>query len=141
MTVTARQRPWVGWSISGIAVIHLLTAAAFYGPSLQSIWAGGVINAVEADPGSQLLQSVGFWYLASGLATLSLGLVVTWLQRRLCEVPTMLGWLLLGITVFGVVLMPASAFWVFLVPATLAFLQARRFTRDRAANLVSASRR
>jgi len=141
VSVTAHQRPWVGWSISGIAVIHLLTAAAFYGPSLKSIWAGGVINAVEADPGSQLLRSVGFWYLASGLAMLSLGLVVTWLQRRLCEVPTMLGWLLLGITVFGVVLMPASAFWVFLVPAALTFLQARQFTRDRAADSVSASRR
>jgi len=37
--------------------------------------------------------------------------------------------------------MPASGFWLFLVPATLTFLQARRFTRDRAANSVSASRR
>lgn len=141
MRVTVRPRPWVGWSISGIAVIHLLSGAAFFGPSLRSIWAGGVINAVEADPASELLRSVGFWYLASGLSTLGLGLVVTWLQRRLAEVPTMLGWLLLGITAFGVVLMPASGFWLFLVPATLTFLEARRFARDRAANSVSASRR
>lgn len=121
-----RLRPWIGRSITGIAILHLATAPVFYGDALRSIWQGGLLNAVLNDPATEPLRSGGFWYLGTGLVELSLGLLVSWLSRRHGEVPRLLGWLLLGTAAFGVLLMPASGYWLLLIPATLTFWCAPR---------------
>lgn len=122
----ARLLPWVGRSITGIAILHLATGPVFYSDSLHSIWQGGLVNAVLRDPAAEPLRSGGYWYVGTGLAVLSLGLVVSWSSRRHHEVPRRLGWLLLGTTVYGVLLMPSSGFWLLLIPATLTFLCSSR---------------
>lgn len=126
MSLSSGRRPWVGWSLVAIALLHLLSVPVFYDAALRSILAGGVVNAVESDPALRDLRSAGFWYLATGLAALTLGLLTAWVERHAGTVPYLLAWALLGIASFGVLLVPASGFWLFLVPATLAFLTARR---------------
>jgi hypothetical protein len=124
-SVLPGRRPWVGWTTLGIAVIHLVCAPLFYGPALVAIIAGGVVNAVNG-PGDRVLRAAGFWYVVTGLAALSLGLLIIWIERTVQVVPRRLAWLMLVIAVFGIVLTPASGFWLFLVPATIAFVKSRR---------------
>lgn len=67
----------------------------------------------------------GFWYVSAGLGILALGVVVTCAERRLGTVPAVLGWIMLGLAVWGVLLMPVSGFWAFFLVAGLAFRYSR----------------
>ncbi|TDC46096.1 hypothetical protein E1212_27685 [Jiangella ureilytica] len=114
-----RHRPVVGWSLLAIAAGHVLAAPLVYPDSLRSTWEGGVLLAVEGDPSLIAERGIGFWYVTAGLGVGLLGGVVRWAERRTGPVPRGLGWALLGLTLWGVALMPKSGFWAFAVPAAL----------------------
>lgn len=122
----SRCRPWTGIVLAVIAALHLAGAPLFYGDALRSILDAGVIASVEADPGSVALRSAGFWYLTTGLSLVVLSAIVIWVEQRVGTLPRVLPWLLLGIAVWGILLVPASGFWSFLPAAAVAFVAARR---------------
>jgi hypothetical protein len=123
--VHGRSGALVGPVLIGIGILHTATAPIFHGPALRGIVEGGVIAAVESDPAQIALRSAGFWYLTAGFAVMILGALLWWTQRRIGTLPGGVGWLVLGIAVWGVLLMPVSGFYLFLLPAGLAWHAAR----------------
>jgi hypothetical protein len=120
------QRPLVGASLVGIAILHTAAAPGVYPDSLRSIWDGGVLDAVERDPSLIELRGLGFWYVTTGLAVGLLGGAARHLEHRPEGLPRWFGWGLLGLTAWGVALMPKSGFWAFAIPALLALRQQRQ---------------
>lgn len=119
------DRPLVGDTLLAIAAVHVAAAPVVYPRSLRSTWDGGVVGAIDAEPELSDLRGVGFWYLATGIGVGVLGAVVRDAEARRREVPSWLGWSLLGLTVGGGALMPRSGFWAFAVPGLLALRRRR----------------
>ena len=122
----SEPRPVVGLALTFVGIVHILVTPLVVGDSVRSIIEGGVVAAVERDPATAVLRGLGFWYVTAGLAVIMLGALVIWIERTTGSVPTLLPWMLVGLTVWGVLLMPLSPFWAFLVIALLAFRKARR---------------
>ncbi len=116
-----RSAALVGLTLIGIGVLHTAMAPVVHGPALRGIIEGGVVAAVESDPAQIAIRSAGFWYLTAGFAVMILGALLWWVQRRIGRLPAAVGWVLLGLTVWGVLLMPVSGFYLFLLPAVLAW--------------------
>lgn len=116
---SASPRPLVGWSLLAIAAVHVAATPAIYPESIRSTVHGGVLFAVDREPSLSDVRGVGFWYVTAGLGVGLLGLVVRDAERRAGRPPRALGWGLLGLTGWGVALMPKSGFWAFTVPAVL----------------------
>lgn len=122
---TAR-RSVVGLALVAIGVLHIALTPVFYGEALRSVVEAGVVASVEADPALVDLRSAGFWYVNAGIGMLLLGLVVAWAERRTGTIPGFLGWVLLGLAAWGLLLMPASGYWAVLVVALLAIRSAHQ---------------
>ena len=57
-----------------------------------------------------------FWFLYFGFVLLLVGELLVWLAASGHAVPRFVGWALLARTLVGVVVMPASGFWLMLIP-------------------------
>jgi len=125
-TRAAAPRPVVGLALTAVGIVHILVTPLVVGDSVRSIIDGGVIATVDRERTAAVLRGLGFWYLTAGLAMIMLGALVIWIERTTSSVPMLLPWMLVGLTVWGVLLMPVSPFWAFLVIAILAFRKARR---------------
>lgn len=122
----SEPRPVVGLALTFVGIVHILVTPLVVGDSVRSVIEGGVVAAVERDPATAVLRGLGFWYVTAGLAVIMLGALVIWIERTTASVPILLPWMLVGLTVWGVLLMPVSPFWAFLVIALLAFRKTRR---------------
>jgi hypothetical protein len=119
-------RPVVGLALTIVGTVHVLVTPLVVGDSVRSIIEDGVVAAIEREPAAEVLRGLGFWYVTAGLATIMLGALVIWIERTTGSVPILLPWMLVGLTAWGVLLMPVSPFWAFLVIAFIAFRKARR---------------
>ncbi|GAB2648591.1 DUF6463 family protein [Kribbella swartbergensis] len=107
------------WTVL-LALIHVLTTSFFYGDSVRSILAGGVLGAVDEDPGLATLRGAAFWYLTSGLFLGLVGSMVLAAERRGDGAPRGFAWVMLVAGAWGVLLSPVSGFWLFFPIAWLA---------------------
>lgn len=121
-------RRTVGKLVVAIGGIHLAASAVFYRGDLLAMIDRGVVNAVE--PAGAVPLDAGFWYLSAGLGMLMYGGLVWWYERNVGPAPAIVGWSLVALTAWGVVLVPASGFWAFLVPAIIAIRSARGQARQ-----------
>jgi hypothetical protein len=113
-TREVRMKHWIGRWLIGVAIIHTVFAIAESGRVLASISQRGVFNTVGADP---VIAAV-VWCVAFGVLLFVCGLAVSALERVSSGVlPKSIGWSLLVLTALGVVLMPASGFWLVFPPA------------------------
>lgn len=78
----------------------------------REIVAAGVIGAVEVDRARTVL----FWYLFFGLLLLMLGFALDRWEVRGDRLPASVGWQLVILAVGGGLLIPASGFWLALLP-------------------------
>jgi hypothetical protein len=79
----------------------------------REIIAAGVVAAIESDR----LRTVLFWYLFFGLVLLMLGWTLDRWELRGDTLPASVGWQLAALALMGGLLIPASGFWLALVPA------------------------
>jgi len=116
------NRPWIGRWLLGVALLHTAFGLPAFPQVLQQLWQLGVFNAVGADP----LRGAVVWFLLFGAPLALLAWVITPLERQQQAAPLLrqLGWGLLALTAAGIVLMPASGFWLAL-PAAIALLRRR----------------
>ncbi|RNF85471.1 hypothetical protein EER27_04695 [Lysobacter psychrotolerans] len=106
----------------GVSIIHTLFAIAVFKDVLASIVSRGVFNTVGADP----LTGVVVWFVLFGIVLFVCGMATSALERATGgHLPKSLGWGLLGLVIVGVVLMPASGFWL-AIPPTIAILARKR---------------
>lgn len=111
-----RQRAWAGTWLMAVAALHTAFAAVVFTQPLQTLLARGVWDSVGQEP---LLGAV-VWFVLFGLLLALLGGAVCALERAGAAgqgALRRLGAGLLALVVLGIVLMPASGFWLALVPA------------------------
>lgn len=107
------MKRWIGNWLMGVAVLHTGFAVVVYGGVLRSMAQRGVFDTVGGDP----LTGAVAWFVLFGVLMFACGLAVASLEKAGAPVPRALGVCLLALTVFGVVLMPASGFWLAFPPA------------------------
>ena len=119
--MSSSKRSWIGHWLLAVAVLHTAFAALFYGPVLQKMAERGLVNSVGADP----LMGAVSWFVLFGALLALLALAITPLERAGGQAPVLrrLGWGLLALTLLGLLLMPASGFWLALPPAIALLLR------------------
>jgi len=121
---------WIPRLIVGVALIHTLYGlfvlpASLDANPLTGIADDGFVDAVEGD----VERGATFWFLAFGVVWFTLGHLTHWVVRRTGQVPALVGWWTIGLTVPSLILLPASGFWLALVVGVLALVAARRDAR------------
>lgn len=118
------MRAWIGWSVLGIGVIHTAFGFVFFGEVFAPWFRDGIVNSLgEAAPP---LRNIAFWFFFTGFVLMILGGMVEYVERRGMPLPVFLPWSLLAMAIVGCVLMPASGFWLLLVPVAGMFVRMRR---------------
>jgi hypothetical protein len=108
------MKKWVGRWLIGVSAIHTVFAIAIFGAVLASIVKRGVFNTVGTDP----MTGAVVWFVLFGAMLFVCGLAVSALEEASSgQLPKSIGWSLLVMAVVGVVLMPASGFWLVFPPA------------------------
>jgi hypothetical protein len=121
MTSLAKKRPWMGRWLLAVAALHTLFGLLVFAGPLQKMLSRGLFNAVGADP----LLAAATWFLLFGAPLALLGQVLSLLEHQSHLDPALLrplGWGLLALWALGVLLMPASGFWLVL-PVVWALLR------------------
>ena len=114
------SRRWLPRLIDGTAVVHIATGLQLWTP-LSKIADAGVVDSIDPYPERQ----AAFWYSMTGVSLLGLGELARWTVRETGRLPARLGGWLVGMGVTGIVLMPASGFWVIAALGVLALRAAR----------------
>lgn len=118
------NRRWIGKWIIGVAILHTVFGLVSFGRFLKPVIQRGVFNAIGGD----VPAAFAVWFLLFGAALLIAGMAIAMLENALAQpLPKSLGWSLLLLAIVGIVLMPASGFWLIFPPA-LAVLLAKAKT-------------
>ena len=114
------MRRWVGRWLMGVAALHAIVGLVAFAAPLREIVAAGGWNALGTrDP----LRNLAFWFLFCGVLLGLVGYLADWIERIAGgALPRPLGVALLASAVAGVVLAPASGFWL-VFPAALGVFQ------------------
>ena len=108
------MKHWIGRWLVGVSIIHSLFAVVVFRSVLSSIIERGVFDTVGNDPRTGAVA----WFVLFGVVLFICGLAVSALERSSSgPLPKSLGWSLVALVVLGVVLMPASGFWLAIPPA------------------------
>lgn len=126
-------RAVVGPALVVVGVAHTGLTLLLYPGVVQRVVAAGVLNGVTSDPDDVAARTGAFWFATTGVGLVATGAVVTSLEHHVCPLPRPLPWVLLGVGVWGVVLLPASPFWVLGALAGLAEVRRRRASPRRRA--------
>ena len=117
------MKHWIGRWLIAVSVIHTLFAIIVFPSVLTSIIQRGVFNTVGNDP----MTGVVVWFVLFGAVLFICGVAVSALERSSPNaLPASLGWSLLGLSALGVILMPASGFWLAFPPALAILLRKSR---------------
>ena len=113
------RRVWIGHWLMAVAALHTLFALLVFQQPLLGIAQRGVFNSV----GQDAMTAASVWFLLFGAVLALLALAITPLERG-GDAQTLrrLGFGVLAMSTLGIVLMPASGFWLAL-PAGLALLR------------------
>jgi hypothetical protein len=116
------MKHWIGPWLIAVSIIHMVFAVAVFNHVLVSIIRRGVFNTVGKDPTTGAVV----WFVLFGIALFVCGLAVSALERSNSPLPRSLGWSLMALVALGIVLMPASGFWLAIPPAIAIFLRSPR---------------
>lgn len=120
--INTQHRPWVGWSLIGIGILHNTLGITMGWPHLAAAARDGLIGAWDTDP----RRGQVYWFLVTGFGLMLAGGAVAALERHDPRLPW--GWItaLAALTVAGVITMPASGFWTLLAPLGIAVVRRLR---------------
>lgn len=117
------MKHWTGRWLIAVSLIHTAFAIAVFSNVLSSILERGVFNTVGEDP----MTGAVVWFVLFGVALFICGLAVSALEQSSTHpLPKSLGWSLLVLAALGVILMPASGFWLAIPPAVAILLRRPR---------------
>ena len=119
------MRHWIGKSLIGIGIIHTIFAVVFIVPKMGDILTEGIFNTINGQPPREAF----LWFMMSGFLLVILGWLTDYWKKTELDLPIFLGWSLLGITIFVLILSPVSGGWFLLIPS-LAILTRKRQTGD-----------
>jgi glucan phosphoethanolaminetransferase (alkaline phosphatase superfamily) len=108
----------VGLLLMATAVLHIVVGVFYFKVPFLAIIQDGVVNAVSPNQMQPNFdREAVFWFLLVGVLFFMLGHLAQWAQQKTGVLPDALGWWLLGMSIVGVVMMPASGFWLILPQA------------------------
>lgn len=116
------MRKWTGKSLMVIGVIHSVVGFVEGRGIIGELFREGLFNSVNDQPERQ----AAFWFLFGGFVIIIMGGCIDWIERRDIEMPPFLKWSFLALIIVGCVMIPASGFWLLLVPAAGLFLMKKR---------------
>lgn len=116
------MRRYVGRAVLIIGIIHILFVFATMRGPLAAIARDGVFNAIE----SHIDRQATFWSFWFGVLLATVGRLIQVIASRGEPVPTMTGWVLLGLGVMGGILMPIGPFWIAIPLGLLILVPSRR---------------
>jgi hypothetical protein len=119
------MRRYAGELLMGTGALHTLIGVVGFRRTLGAIHRARYVNAIGRDPE----RAAALWCLTTGGLLVVLGQLARSVQARTGAVPRSLGWGLLALAVPGVVLLPASGFWLVLGQALLV-LRGAQTTQD-----------
>ncbi len=111
-----------GWVLIAIGFLHLLLFLWFGRRVLGAVASEGFWNTIDPIRDRQMI----FWALMTGVFGLLFGQLAFWVETHGRRLPAFIGWELIAVTLVVGVLMPASGGWLFLIPALLVLLGARK---------------
>lgn len=114
--------PLVGWSLIIIGIIHNTFGLVVGWNVLGEAVIAGLIGVWDNPPVNGL-----FWFLVTGFVLIALGLLAARLESAGVGIPVSFTVFFGLLTVAGVVLMPASGFWLLLFPVAVSLI--RHFRR------------
>lgn len=125
----------VGIAVFATGLIHLGFGVLSFPGQLRAMVSDGFLGAIGGD----LERNLAWWFLVAGGFLVVTGLTIRWAVRVAGRLPRSLGWGLVAISVLGVVLAPASGFWLVLVEGVLLLVADRRLVLATGAGRVAVS--
>lgn len=107
------MKHWISRWLLGVALIHTLFAFVVLGPFMLTMLRAGLFDSVKAD----MTAGATTWFFLFGILLALLAPPLHALEKAGMALPKAFGWGLFGLAVLGVVLMPASGFWLVFPPA------------------------
>jgi hypothetical protein len=104
----------IGYVLIAIAVLHTVMGPVFYSQQVTDVLQAGVFNSIIPPYWD---RNAAFWYFVFGAMLAVYGAMTQWLLNTIGSVPRFWGWSFLALCVAGVIFMPASGFWLGLLPA------------------------
>ena len=101
-------------------ILHNVVGLLIFSPILGDIARAGFFNSI--DP--HMDRNAAFWFLGFGFMLMLMGAAIHWMHEQTGEVPAFMGWALLAIGLIGVMMMPASGFWL-AIPQAIVLLRAK----------------
>lgn len=112
------MRNRIGTILMVIAVLHEIVGLFFYREALIDILNAGFFNTVNP-PYWQ--RDAAFWFLMFGAMLFLMGWIAQWMLDNTGTIPKFYSWGLLVVCVIGVMMMPASGFWL-VIPVAIIML-------------------
>jgi hypothetical protein len=106
------MKAWIGKTIFAIVLIHTIVGFVMFRDVISHLAAERFINTVGIQPD----RNAAFWFFIGGFSLLIFGGLIDWIERRELELPPFLSWAFLLVTIVGLVMVPASGFWLMLIP-------------------------
>ena len=105
------MKNWKGKWIIGVALLHTVFALVVAGEHYQQMLSSGLINSASSPA-----ANIAIWFLLFGVLLFITGFLLLTLEQAEQAIPRLVIYSLLGLTVLGVTVMPASGFWLMLPP-------------------------
>ena len=116
------MKRWMGLWLMTVAILHTLFGLVTFRAQWAQLLSAGLFDAVAGD----VARGKAVWFVLCGIALLLFGLAVDALEKVAAPMPAAVGAGMLALTLVGILLMPASGFWLLFPPAIAALVKRRR---------------
>lgn len=118
----------IGTLVIGIGVIHTLFGFIVFHQTWMDLITAGLFDSVGEDP----MRGAVAWFFLFGLPVISYGRLMRHMEITSGRLPTHVKWHLAAWFATGALLMPASGFWLLLIPLGLELKRSRTVPASRA---------
>ena len=109
-----------GYWLIFTSILHFVGGFVFFPEPLAEIARSRWWNAVSPDPFNLNYEmEAAFWFMAIAPLWFILGMLCCWIQEQKLAMPVFVGWILLSVTIIGVIIEPVSGLWLLLPPSAI----------------------
>ena len=116
-----------GYLLIITSILHFIGGFVFFPEPLTEIAQAGWWNAFSPDPFNlNYEREAAFWFMMISPLLFILGMLCCWIQEQKLIMPAFVGWILLAVTIVGIVIMPVSGIWLLFPPSAIILFVARQ---------------